>query len=199
MSVSIPRSMKLESKLVLLRCYAPADAGVLAHALMDNADRLKDDFSARLEEAKNIQCVEMYIGRKIQQWGSADEFRFGVWDKATLKFAGEVVLKDIAWNIPKADVGYFVVQEFSGGGRVTDALRLIIPFAFETLHLRKLQIRTASSNLPSQRVAERCAFKREGILRNDSVKADGITLLDLVYYGLTLDDYEEMKRKPHSI
>jgi len=194
----VPLTTKLESKQILLRCYTLADSSVLARVLVDNADRLDDDFVARLQEAKSLAHVEDFIRRKVQQWEVGQEYRFAIWDKSTLQFAGEVVLKDILWTIPKADIGYFSVREFEGKGRVTEALQFITSFAFETLQMRKLQIRAPSNNIRSQRVAERCLFKREGLLRNDDVQSDGATLVDLVYYGMTSDDYEEVKRKPRA-
>ena len=73
---------------------------------------------------------------------------------------------------------------------------MVLPFAFEMLALRKLQVRCAAENVRSQRVGESCGFKVEGVLRNDFVIADGRTLIDIVYSGMTDSDYRTLRVKP---
>ena len=117
-------------------------------------------------------------------------------EKQNRAYAGEVCFTEIVWKVPKADVGYYLAGGYEGKGIATEALRMTLPLAFETLHMRKLQVRCSVENLASQQVAERCGFKIEGVLRNDLVKADGHTLVSLVYYGMTPNDYRALRLKP---
>jgi [ribosomal protein S5]-alanine N-acetyltransferase len=192
--ISLPA--KLESERLVLRCYAIADAPVLAEMYRKNRERLKDDFAPRVARITDIAGAEAFILEKIRMWEKREAIHLGIWDKRSRMYAGEVCFKEIAWKIPKAEVGYYLAREFEGKGMATEALRMGLSLAFETLQMRKLQVRCSVDNLASQHVAERCGFKIEGILRNDFVKGDGRTLVSLVYYGMTPEDYRSLQLKP---
>ena len=100
---------------------------------------------------------------------------------------GCVFVKSIDWNIPKAEIGYFVDHRHTGKGIVTKAVSRVVQYCFEKLGLRKLLIKTHESNIGSRRVAEKNGFRIEGTIRNDHKTTDG-QILDMIYYGLTRDD-----------
>ncbi len=187
---------KLESERLLLRCYELSDAAMYAGMVDQNRERLQDDFPNRRDVIRNEQDAESFIWQMIQMWEMRRAFHFCVLEKQSHSYVGEVFFTDIVWRVPKADIGYYVVREWEGKGMATEALKTLLPFAFETLEMRKLQVRCVVDNLRSQQVAERCGFKIEGVLRNDFVKADGQTLVNLVYYGMTPTDYRAISMKP---
>jgi RimJ/RimL family protein N-acetyltransferase len=47
----------------------------------------------------------------------------------------------------------------------TRGLKLFVAWAFESLGLQRVELLAEVDNLPSQRVAERYGFAREGLLR----------------------------------
>lgn len=186
---------RLESEKLLLRSYASSDAPTLAQALSSNRERLAEEFPARFGSASVEHDAEQFIFRSLQRWKIRRDFYFGIWEKQSRHFAGEIALLEVDWSVPKAAVSYFVTSESEGRGLVTHALRLLLPFSFEVLGLRKLDIRCDVHNLRSQRVAERCGFKIEGVLRNDHTKPDG-ALVSIVHYGMTPADYRGLNAKP---
>lgn len=160
---------RFESERLLLRCYTLSDAPTLSISFNNNQRRLKQDFPNRVKKIWTEEDAETFIWQKNQEWERREAFHIGIWEKKGEAYAGEICYKDIAWKISKADVGYYVLNEFDGKGITTEALTMTLPFAFEILEMRKLQIRCSSENLASQWVAEKCGFKPEGVLRNDSV------------------------------
>ena len=52
-----------------------------------------------------------------------------------------------------------------GRGVITRALGLVARWAFDDLGIERLQLTTHVDNPASQRVAEKCGFQREGLLR----------------------------------
>jgi RimJ/RimL family protein N-acetyltransferase len=66
----------------------------------------------------------------------------------------------------RAAIGYWLAERGRGRGVATRATRLIAGWAFKRLRLERLEITCAPENLASQRVAERCGFTREGLLRS---------------------------------
>lgn len=56
-----------------------------------------------------------------------------------------------------------------GHGYATEAARMLLQWAFETLDLNRVQAETDTRNLASARVLEKLGFEREGTLREDCV------------------------------
>ena len=66
----------------------------------------------------------------------------------------------------RAAVGYWVAPEARGRGGASHAVRLVARWAFDELGFARLEITCGPENVASQRVAERCGFVREGVLRS---------------------------------
>jgi RimJ/RimL family protein N-acetyltransferase len=66
----------------------------------------------------------------------------------------------------RAAVGYWLTPEARGRGVVTHAVRLIARWAFDDVGIARLELTCGPDNRASQRVAERCGFTREGVLRS---------------------------------
>ncbi len=65
-----------------------------------------------------------------------------------------------------ASVGYWLAPEARGHGYATMATRLLCQWLFETFALGRIELTTDPENFASQRVAERCGFQKEGLLRS---------------------------------
>lgn len=63
-------------------------------------------------------------------------------------------------------LGYWVAPPFRGRGVATAAVRLVVPWAFEALHLQRLEAWVEPDNLPSQRTLLGAGFAQEGRLRS---------------------------------
>lgn len=66
----------------------------------------------------------------------------------------------------RAAVGYWLAARARGRGVATHATLLLARWGFERLGLERLELTCAPDNLASQRVAVRCGFTREGLLRS---------------------------------
>jgi len=79
---------------------------------------------------------------------------------------GGASLHDVELGPGRASVGFWLTADARGQGVATHAVRLIVRWAFEDLDLARIVVTCAPDNLASQRVAERCGFSREGVLRS---------------------------------
>jgi RimJ/RimL family protein N-acetyltransferase len=95
---------------------------------------------------------------------------------------GGASLYDIEREDARACVGYWLAAHARGRGVATHAVRLLAGWAFGPLGLARLQITCGPDNVASQRVAERCGFVREGVLRSHMAFKGGRR--DTVVYGL---------------
>jgi RimJ/RimL family protein N-acetyltransferase len=66
----------------------------------------------------------------------------------------------------RAAVGYWLSPDGRGRGIATRATRLMAAWAFDELGIHRLELTCGPDNDASQRVANRCGFVREGVLRS---------------------------------
>ncbi len=64
-----------------------------------------------------------------------------------------------------ASIGYWLVPEAQGHGYMTTGVRLLCSWLFATLPIGRIELTTDPRNTASQRVAQRCGFQNEGLLR----------------------------------
>lgn len=95
---------------------------------------------------------------------------------------GSVSLLRIEWPQLRAEVGYWLAPQARGQGHVTRAVQMICEWGFRTLRLERLELLAGTENAPSQRVAERCGFRREAILHSYMRGKD--ERHDMVAFGL---------------
>jgi RimJ/RimL family protein N-acetyltransferase len=79
---------------------------------------------------------------------------------------GAVSLQEVRLDQGCAAVGYWLAPEARGRGAATQAVRLLARWAFAELRLARLELTCGPGNQASQRVAGRCGFSREGLLRS---------------------------------
>ena len=65
----------------------------------------------------------------------------------------------------RASIGYFVVKSARGRGAATHALRALAAWGLGTLGIPRLELYIEPWNAASIVTAERCGFRREGLLR----------------------------------
>ncbi|MGN6377966.1 MAG: GNAT family N-acetyltransferase [Gaiellales bacterium] len=71
-----------------------------------------------------------------------------------------------------AELGYMVAPAARGRGVAQAALRQLSEWAFAELDMLRLELMISARNEASRRVAERCGYVREGVLRSRHVKGD---------------------------
>ncbi len=69
-------------------------------------------------------------------------------------------------------MGYSLDQEHNGKGYTTEAAKLVVKYAFETLNLHRIEAGVMPDNIASIRVLEKAGFHKEGIARKN-VKING--------------------------
>jgi RimJ/RimL family protein N-acetyltransferase len=101
---------------------------------------------------------------------------------------GSISLMRFSWKNARGEVGYWLAKDARGQGHTTRAVRLITNWGFVHLGLHRIDLVAATGNPASQRVAERCGFTREAVLRSFMVSKNGRD--DMVAFGLLATDLQ---------
>ena len=99
---------------------------------------------------------------------------------------GSISLMRFSWQHARAEVGYWLAGPARGKGHASRAVRLVTAWGFRSLDLHRIDLLAATGNPDSQRVAERCGFTREAVLRSYLQAREGRQ--DMVAFGLLAND-----------
>jgi len=132
-----------------------------------------------------LEQVQTYVERAQT---SDDRATFTMIDAADARPVGEVVLMDIDTDNHSAGlrIALFYDADF-GKGYGSEAMRLALKHAFETLKLHRVSLEVFAFNPRAIHVYEKVGFKREGVLR-DALYWDS-EYVDAIVMGILADEY----------
>lgn len=98
-----------------------------------------------------------------------DDFGYSYFisDAAHDTLLGGITLSNVRrGSAQTAALGYWIGKPYAGQGCMTEAVQTLLPFAFRTLRLHRLEAACMPANAASIRVLERSGFEREGLARS---------------------------------
>lgn len=111
------------------------------------------------------------------------------------RLVGTTRFADFLPALPAAEIGWTWLDQGEHGKGLNDTIKyLMLRHAFEDWQLVRVQLKTAASNLRSQKAIEKLGAQREGLLRNHRRLADG-RLDDTVMYSLTDREWPAAKAR----
>jgi ribosomal-protein-alanine N-acetyltransferase len=106
------------------------------------------------------------------------------------RFAGEVSLGSVQRGpFQMGYLGYWVDEALAGAGYVPEGVVILMRYAFETLHLHRLEAAIVPRNTASRRVAEKLGMRDEGTAKR-FLQIQGV-YEDHVRYAMTADEWDE--------
>ena len=149
---------------MLLRPWSEADVPSL---LIGFGDATVQRFSWSHDRPYTEADARSYLAEQEEVRLRGEELHFALADPSDPRvLLGGGSLHDIDLGAGRAVVGYWLAPEARGRGVAARAVRLIARWAFEELGLARLELTCGPDNEASQRVALRCGFVREGVLRS---------------------------------
>ena len=110
-------------------------------------------------EAEGVAFIE-------RQWSRArlgEGYSFVIADATTDRGIGAITLRKV--DEGRASIGYWIVKSARGRGASGHALRAVAAWGLGDLRIARLELTVEPWNTASIVIAERCGFRREGILR----------------------------------
>lgn len=131
------------------------------------------------------QDLEEYFERMTS---SPDYAFFAIVDKETDEHIGNIKLGPIDWINRTSNFGTMIGEsEYHGRGYGTEAMELLLTYAFEELNLRKVWDAALSCNEASLRKNEKAGLREEA--RLEEMVYRGGRYHDKVFVSITRDEY----------
>ncbi len=172
-----------DTERLTIRSPMPGDGEELQAAVAESID----DLRPWLPWAKDIPTVEeeeIAVRKGRIRFLAREDLWLLLFLKGTHTLVGGSGLHRMDWDVPSFEIGYFARSRFAGQGYITEAVRGITRFAFETLGARRIEIRCDVNNERSRRVAERAGFELEATLRKHALAVNGELRDTLIYARL---------------
>ncbi len=137
------------------------------------------------------EAVKELLDKYIGSYTKDDYYRWAVIFKETNECIGQIAYFLMDNKNHFAEIEYCIGNSFQRRGFATEATEAVMRYGFEKINLHKVQICHKRTNIPSQKVIERCGFVYEGALR-DFFYIDG-QYVDRLYYSILRDEYLKKK------
>ena len=171
----------LTDGVVALRQWADDDSEFVVEACQDERlSRFSPSIAFPYAEAHAREWFEIQEPTRL----AGDGIDFAIVEAASGRQLGAIGLMNANWRFMTIEVGYWLAPEARGQGHMSRAVRLVVRWAFEDLAMLRVGLKADPENLESQRVAERCGFRREGHLRSELIVLRSGQRRDSLVYGL---------------
>lgn len=115
-------------------------------------------------------------------------YAFHIFSERTGELIGGLTLTNVRRGVTQSTtLGYWLGAEHIGQGHMSDSVRSVFPFVFDTLRLHRLEAAAQPTNIASVRVLENTGFEREGFARR-YLKIDG-AWQDHILFAVLSEDW----------
>lgn len=135
-----------------------------------------------------LQQAEQKIADIQRQRRELDILIWAIADASTDVLIGSSALFAIDLTQGRAEIGYSLHPDWQGRGLASEALRLILAYAFNERGLRRIEADIDPRNRPSRRLVEKLGFLQEGLFR-ERWNVNG-EICDSAMYGLLSRDFK---------
>jgi RimJ/RimL family protein N-acetyltransferase len=160
---------RLEPPRLIVRMPQRSDAAALNAAVLESLDELRPTMpwaqTAPSSAQSDADCRRMQAKFLLREDLTMFAFEREA-DGSEGCFVGGTGLHRIDWRVRRFEVGYWCRSSRQGRGLVSEAVQALTSLAFEHLKARRVEVRMDDTNERSWRVAERCGFALEGVLRS---------------------------------
>lgn len=182
----------LKTDRLQLRCYRPEDSVGILKLVNGNRDMLVREF-AQLASLRTTEDAASFVSEKHEQWNARKTFCYGVWRNDEPEQIGQIQMKNISWEIPAAELGYFIGGPWQRRGYATETIRAILRVAFGQLSFERVFVRILPENPESLSLAQKLGFRLEGLHRR-AFRCGLGELHDVNYLALIHDNYTKLER-----
>ncbi|MFD2169760.1 GNAT family N-acetyltransferase [Tumebacillus lipolyticus] len=165
--------MKRMGRKILIRPYEMEDAAALLEVNVNNREFFQKYLSHREEEFYTLDHQIERIKRGKEMRAQDQVYSFGIFERESEQLVGSISLTEVLRGpLQSCFIGYYLDEKCNGRGYMTEAVRLVVEYAFQELKLHRIEAGVMLHNLGSMRVLENAGFHKEGIAKKN-VKING--------------------------
>jgi RimJ/RimL family protein N-acetyltransferase len=179
---------RIETKRLLVRCYNPSDAPLLAESVIESLEHLRPWMPWVYNEPEPTEQKVQRLKRFRGMFDLGQDFIYGIFNPENTKLLGGTGLHT-RLSEDELEIGYWIHQDHINQGLVTESTAALIKVAFELIHIHRLEIHCDPRNVASATIPRKLGFTHEGTLRAKTRFLDSWS--DSMVWGLLETEYPE--------
>ncbi|KZE69270.1 alanine acetyltransferase [Fictibacillus phosphorivorans] len=173
MNQSIEANANLSSQNIYIRLLTVDDAEAMVNLQLENREFFSQFAMERNDDFYTLENQQKRLQMLVENAKQDLDYYFGIFTTGDDELIGTVNLFAVMrGSIQSAWLGYFLDEKHNGKGYTTEAVRLIVKYAFDELKLHRVEAGVMPHNIGSIRVLEKAGFEKEGLARKN-VKING--------------------------
>ncbi|CEP81221.1 GNAT family protein [Paraclostridium sordellii] len=140
-----------------------------------------------IDKIQDIRVVEKMINFMIDGYKNNRPTPWAISLKENDEMIGICGFSKFDIQNRKAEVGYILSDKHWRKGIATEALKVVVDFAFNYMNLNKIEARCISKNLASENVMLKVNMKLDAILREEKLHKQ--SYVDLKLYSILKEEY----------
>ncbi len=176
----------IDSDRLVLRPPRMGDGAMINEAIRESFPEL----SRWMPWARHMPSIpesETFAREAAARFRTREELPLLIIRKKDGLYLGSTGMHNINWEVPRFEIGYWIRTSMSGHGYMTEAVKALTAFTFETLNAVRMEIRCDSRNERSAAVARRAGYTLEAKLKWEGRDNDG-GLRDTLIFCKLRDD-----------
>lgn len=134
-----------------------------------------------------LEDARLWVNMAHRYERAGSGYQFAIELRGSGEIIGGIGLKNVNRDDQNVEVGYCIARPFWNKGHASEAMRLILSFAFGRLDMMRVYAVVDATNVPSVRVLEKARFVREGTWRK--ARREGNRWHDVYAYGLLREEW----------
>ncbi len=179
---------RIETRRLLVRCYSPADAPLLAEAVTANVEHLRPWMPWVYAEPEPLEDKVQRLKRFRGMFDLGENFVYGIFNLEDTRLLGGTGLHPRIGE-RQLEIGYWIDKDYVNQGLVTECTAALVKVAFEIIRVHRLEIHCDPANLASAAIPRKLGFTHEGTLRLKTPFLDGWS--DSMVWGLLETEYPD--------
>ena len=157
-------AFRIETKRLVVRCYNPVDAPLLAESVSESMEHLRPWMPWVYAEPEPLEEKVKRLKRFRGMFDLGQDFIYGIFNPEETKLVGGTGLHTrLGEN--ELEIGYWIHKDFTNQGLMTEATAALIKVAFEIVRVHRLEIHCDPGNFASAAIPRKLGFRHEGTLR----------------------------------
>ena len=177
---------RIETERMVVRCYQPSDAKLLAVSVTENIEHLKPWMPWAHNEPTSLDEKVEGVKRFRGNFDLQQNYTYGIFNREETKLIGGTGLHPRGGD-DELEIGYWMHKDHINQGLTTESTAALIKVAFEIIHVHRIEIHCDPANLASASIPRKLGFTHEGTLRAKTPFLDRWS--DSMIWGLLKDEY----------
>lgn len=155
---------RIETQRLVVRCYNPSDALMLAESVGESVEHLKPWMPWAHGEPEPFEVKVDRLKRFRGLFDLGEDFIYGIFNIEETRLLGGTGLHTRIGD-EQLEIGYWIHKDHVNQGLTTESTAALIKVAFEIILIHRLEIHCDPRNLASASIPRKLGLTHEGTLR----------------------------------